>query len=435
MVASPNGSVSGQTLYRPLKEGDIRVLCLEPGVSGAPLRCALEHVSLQLVAQRKQSPPSGESGSEGRALRSHGRSAALFTPDVYRTSNITSYEAISYTWGEPIFSRQLVVDSTHKLGITESLYLALQQFRLPHEVRVLWADAVCINQGDNAEKSEQVNGMAEIYSTAYAILVWLGTSDDSDALAFATIHALAAVEEELVDYRDHFSFESRADIWRVDARLRGSFACDCCGEGFAPDEIFALACDKVYALAIQECSAFTLDESSALTLDETFKTALRGHELLVPNQPEIIRCSIAAVLDLFRSPWFTRLWVIQEAAVNNQVSEYNEGLWYYKGSHRASAQQFLSTLAAIRRSMVDNPFRTQHAYRDYVEEWLRVIYPDDFVDQENFPMSSAFWLTYAALIRRRCGDPRDRVYAIRSYMELDHFDELTPDYNISVSEL
>jgi hypothetical protein len=39
---------------------------------------------------------------------------------------------------------------------------------------VLWADAVCINQADNLEKSEQVAMMGSIYSAARNVSVCLG---------------------------------------------------------------------------------------------------------------------------------------------------------------------------------------------------------------------------------------------------------------------
>ncbi|RYP33988.1 hypothetical protein DL767_004509 [Monosporascus sp. MG133] len=40
--------------------------------------------------------------------------------------------------------------------------------------RSLWADAVCINQQDDAEKTKQVASMADIYRQASSVLVWLG---------------------------------------------------------------------------------------------------------------------------------------------------------------------------------------------------------------------------------------------------------------------
>ena len=40
----------------------------------------------------------------------------------------------------------------------------------------LWIDALCINQKDKKEKSEQVNRMANVYESAEWVLIWLGQS-------------------------------------------------------------------------------------------------------------------------------------------------------------------------------------------------------------------------------------------------------------------
>ncbi|KAJ6282319.1 ankyrin repeat-containing domain protein, partial [Bipolaris maydis] len=49
--------------------------------------------------------------------------------------------------------------------------------------RILWIDAVCIDQGDEKEKGHQVQQMGEIYQMAERVIIWLGTgSEDSDNL-------------------------------------------------------------------------------------------------------------------------------------------------------------------------------------------------------------------------------------------------------------
>ena len=52
--------------------------------------------------------------------------------------------------------------------------------------RILWIDAICINQSDIQERNAQVRQMLDIYKSATRMVVWLGEGDrDSDkATAF-----------------------------------------------------------------------------------------------------------------------------------------------------------------------------------------------------------------------------------------------------------
>ena len=45
--------------------------------------------------------------------------------------------------------------------ITENLALALRRLRHREVIRNLWADAVCVNQGDDVEKAQQAAMMVQ----------------------------------------------------------------------------------------------------------------------------------------------------------------------------------------------------------------------------------------------------------------------------------
>jgi hypothetical protein len=105
------------------------------------------------------------------------------------------YEALSYTWGDPTDVRVIHCssgsasesaspafngDREGQMHITTSLYTALRRFRDPETTRVLWADAICINQQDVEERNDQVARMRDMYKAAQRVLVWLG--DDMDGL-------------------------------------------------------------------------------------------------------------------------------------------------------------------------------------------------------------------------------------------------------------
>ena len=142
--------ISDKTIYEPLPAGEfIRVLRLQPGDTDQDIKCSLEIVDIEQ--------------SKG------------------------SYEAISYVWGDPKDTVDIVCNGL-RVPITVSLTDALRNFRHTSEPRVLWADALCINQKDDQEKGHQVKRMGEVYANAKRTLVWLGRDDQNVAEdAFALI--------------------------------------------------------------------------------------------------------------------------------------------------------------------------------------------------------------------------------------------------------
>src|SRR6266480_2623741 len=65
------------------------------------------------------------------------------------------FEALSYVWGEP-FPRNKIRCSGKAAEIGYNLHAALRHLRYEDKQRVLWADALCINQENNKERGEQV---------------------------------------------------------------------------------------------------------------------------------------------------------------------------------------------------------------------------------------------------------------------------------------
>jgi hypothetical protein len=105
--------------------------------------------------------------------------------------NAPAYEALSYVWG-PKRQLQEILCNGQVIETQQSLYAALKRLRLPDSDRVIWADAICINQDNNAEKSHQVPLMGSIYSKAKKVVVWLGPGlPEETQTAFATLRCIA----------------------------------------------------------------------------------------------------------------------------------------------------------------------------------------------------------------------------------------------------
>jgi hypothetical protein len=100
-----------------------------------------------------------------------------------RTKDVV-YDAVSYVWGEESAPCTALVNGVAVL-IRSNLDCALRHLRNKRGVaRVLWIDALCINQSDDIEKMHQIQMMGSIYSLASMVVVWLGAEDADTAFAF-----------------------------------------------------------------------------------------------------------------------------------------------------------------------------------------------------------------------------------------------------------
>ncbi|KAL3291825.1 ankyrin and het domain protein [Colletotrichum asianum] len=120
------------------------------------------------------------------------------------------YEAVSYHWGSNTKTpfKLLVNDENADsstpasvIPLTASLHTLLRQIAYTDSDRVVWVDAICINQvrsADNVEKGAQIRMMPDIYGIAARVLVYLGPSADNSDLAIAFLEHIS----DFADYLD-----------------------------------------------------------------------------------------------------------------------------------------------------------------------------------------------------------------------------------------
>ncbi|KAL8836809.1 MAG: hypothetical protein Q9170_002770 [Blastenia crenularia] len=92
------------------------------------------------------------------------------------------YEALSYTWGDTKERRAIFVNG-QPFPVTPNLFMALKNLRRAEGSRILWVDAICIDQDSLSEKTHQVGMMRDIYRDAAQVLMWLGESDQDIHIA------------------------------------------------------------------------------------------------------------------------------------------------------------------------------------------------------------------------------------------------------------
>ncbi|CZR69749.1 uncharacterized protein PAC_19649 [Phialocephala subalpina] len=130
-----------EDIYSTLNADEIRLLVLHPGANSSPIRCSFEYVSL---SQKPQ------------------------------------YEAVSYMWGIGQASHTILLTGK-PYQVRDNLHDALFQLRNSKSQRVLWIDALCINQHDNRERNHQVAQMGLIYRQASGVCIWLGRANNVEA--------------------------------------------------------------------------------------------------------------------------------------------------------------------------------------------------------------------------------------------------------------
>ncbi|KAE9370151.1 HET-domain-containing protein, partial [Stipitochalara longipes BDJ] len=104
----------------------------------------------------------------------------LFEGWIDQSKDGIPYDALSYTWGSTETAAQITVNGS-TMHITSNLYTALQHIRFEGEDRLLWIDAICIDQENMDERRHQVQHMSSIYKEAERVIIWLGEgTEESD---------------------------------------------------------------------------------------------------------------------------------------------------------------------------------------------------------------------------------------------------------------
>jgi hypothetical protein len=149
--------------FRPDMPRETRLLTIHPGRFGETPTVSLRHVDLDSLDQ------------------------------------LPKYEALSYAWGtmdnpQVIHVRYADTDAGQGgyIEVTESLDTALRHLRQILEPRIMWIDAICINQNDERERGHQVAWMGEIFRRAHRVVAFLGEPSDGSSYALRNLHELGS---------------------------------------------------------------------------------------------------------------------------------------------------------------------------------------------------------------------------------------------------
>jgi hypothetical protein len=233
--------VSSRYSYQTIrsKDGETRVLTLYPGQSSDQIRISLspwmlrpipmtprkhsESINLRNIQGTLPKDWAATITDEGRLIfhrsfkesswshpdADHGSIEENQGPAPDHLEETLDFEALSYCWGPTEPQEMLLVEPSQTDNATASLtskgvcvrtlppdseldFLpagpslasALRHLRYSDRTRILWVDAICINQLDVVERQNLVARMGLVYKQASRVIVWLGceSSDSSQAL-------------------------------------------------------------------------------------------------------------------------------------------------------------------------------------------------------------------------------------------------------------
>ncbi|OCK95116.1 HET-domain-containing protein [Cenococcum geophilum 1.58] len=360
--------------YSPIDRDNgqhFRLLTVYPGQKGSPIVCSLTHYGLGDLSRHKEGLYQWSTGTP------------FYHPDQPPAVPwVPEYEALSYTWGDQSVLRPIQVNN-REFNVTQNLYSALHRFRKSDEKRALWTDAVCINQADNDEKSQQIELMVTIFVRAKEVLVWLGDSDDGGDLAMHLIDQMGGSKEQLA------AFDFAASDW--DGPLRDPFY----GIGDSVNEYHKAYRQFLGSLGLMDRAA--VDEAGLSALDKLF------------NQ---------------RS-WWKRVWVIQEVTFPQNVTLYCGARSVpWESLENVIHNRLNQTNTELSRIIQKSGVATLSAQRAYNREWTRLF---------GFEMTPLLEVLQS-FRNFQSTDPRDKVFALLGLASSSKEMALPrPDYKKSVS--
>jgi hypothetical protein len=196
---------------------------------------------------------------------------------------------------------------------------ALRDLRDSVHPRKLWIDAVCINQEDKAERASQILLMSDIYSFAHLTYVWLGNEDPVIQVAVYILMLLKSLSPSFNDVEE-------ADTPDPDLTLLKGIVGGDMVDNLSPKDgpLFVPPDHESLSDVSSDFPSHSADHyrwldsaSSTRSVDEILRRIPQGYRITRAHWQSILapRCC-RLTWPLFELPWFSRLWVFQEAALS-----------------------------------------------------------------------------------------------------------------------
>jgi hypothetical protein len=321
---------------------------------------------------------------------------------------------MSYTWGDPDEVAEILIEG-HACMVTVNLSLALRRLRLPSKPRIMWVDAVCINQSNVDEKSKQVAIMGQVYENSSQVVAWLGEPSDPKSTAPDTSAS------SVVDYKQtSIEWGTEDDIPRMKAFFLDEKTVD-------DWQVFG---------ALSLLSLFS--RNSHLDSLPFFKDP-RYPDFNIGIYPSDLwqGCS-KALYAILGSPYWSRVWILQELVLGEKIRIYYGrhllpfGIFleaerhlhkhYYGCCYQhcaAISNNQLSLLYGLVQGLL--PIRRVNNMRQALQKGLGAKVSETLMSGIDF---------------RKTTDPRDHIYGVVGLLKEQEDDPLVrPDYELKVESV
>jgi hypothetical protein len=331
-----------------------------------------------------------------------------------RSQEEHDYEALSYTWatedGDRKRSSQIRCDGT-RIWVTKNCELALRYLRKENSNRVLWVDAICINQKDSKERGHQVGMMRNVYSKATEVLVWLGESSKKMTTPNPVAPSLAAEEQDTTPL---LILETVVEQEQNNGNSTSVNGRSSLNRGSIP--VSDLFLDYLHQMIteMRRIQSSGQDPKSSLLYQEL------QSQIYEASHGGLLTDLCRGLDDIRHRRWWSRLWVVQEVALarsatlicSNRAVSYDNFSGWHKILDEDPTPKGLLTLTSLSKAL----------------KHLRAV-ANAKVEQSR-PLEVLYWAR--VLI---AADPRDIIFGMVGLS--DNFKSLLPlpDYNKSAAQV
>lgn len=327
------------------------------------------------------------------------RPAALATDpivcDIRPSDLFERYTALSYSWatenGDDTPRHEIAISGMSK-SIGTNLFVALTRLRLQDSPRLIWIDALCINQDDVPERNAQVRQMWEIYARAEEVVAWLGLGQPEVDEAFYRMLTCASnlqIDEEHED-EDH--------LWTAQARNTTTIASGLTLDAFEGENERKF-CDILRERKVaQDGETITHEEAGALA---------------------------RTIYDFLNRRYFRRRWVVQEL-----LHSHGNAILYW-GSYSSPWRSVRENLLNVCNRLCSNAWDAMRGDFAVLNHTLGA---------NGKHMLLVWWGNsllhmLAHCDQFECSDDRDRIYSLAVLDKSENPFEILPDYHKTTREV